>query len=137
VQSIYQKLEGAPAGITQPDSWQVLASASITTSVGIKIDIWSTFSTSNTAPANNFFRLVVTPMSSGVPSVLEGAGTTLVGVNEGDGIESGAINEEYSTTPDTYTVDLQWRTTAGTANCRPGAEADSEHADILIQELTA
>jgi len=137
VQSVYQKLEVNATAIVLGDGWVNLLSASITTTAGIKIDVQSSFSASNDASANNFFRLVVTPMSTGIPTILQGSGNTCIGVGDDPGTETGAIDEEISTTPDTYTVTLQWSTSAGTARCRPVTFPDSEHADILVQELTA
>lgn len=48
---------------------------------------------------------------------------------------AGAIVQQVTVGAGAHTVDVQWRTTSGTARVRPVAAADQEHAALLVMEV--
>lgn len=87
------------------------------------------FSVSNTNDASVDFRVLL----DGVPQRAASEGFS--GANRRVG--SGAIVLRRSPGIGLHTIDVEWRTNTGTAQIRPIAGADEEHASLLLAEVSA
>lgn len=108
-----------------------LLSQSVTIAAGGILLVAFSCATSNSSNNNtNFFRLVVDGVVRRAAGVrLSGGANMPIGgamVFRVAGLAAGA-----------RLVDIQWYTTGGTAQIRPVAAVDAEHASLVIQEVTA
>ncbi len=108
-----------------------LISQSVTITAGGILLVAFSCGTSNSSNNNtNFFRLVV----DGV--VRRAVGVRLPGGANSPG--AGAmVFRVAGLTAGARLVDVQWYTTGGTAQIRPVAAPDQEHASLVVQEVTA
>jgi len=106
-----------------------LMSQTITMIAADFLIIHFSFSVSNTNDASVDFQILL----DGVPQRAASEGFS--GANRRVG--SGAIVLRRSPGIGLHTIDVEWRTNAGTAQIRPIAGADEEHASLLLAEVSA
>jgi hypothetical protein len=121
-------VEQASNTTTGSASFVTLLTQSITTSAGSALLIDATASLSNTGGTSN----------TDIQIVIDGTAARGCGTRTTSGNVPGGLAIVYKKTglaAGVHTILLQWRTNAGTAQCRPTTTAN-EHASLVIQEVT-
>ena len=115
----------SPVFVTIPQLTQT-----ITTSAGSTLYSTLTFSPSNTAPTPQSidFRILI----DGVPIR---ASESVVGLLNSNSAQAGALLvQRTGLAAGTHTIEVQWRTSGGTAQIRPVTAPNAEHASLLTIE---
>jgi hypothetical protein len=103
----------------------------IVTQVGTRLLVHATASSSNQSLTGQsvFFRVTL-------DGVAQRAFANIVSLLGGNTAQAGAVVLILTgLAAGAHTIELQWMTTGGTAQVRPIAAANQEHASLLVQEL--